>query len=273
VVVAHGGEPLLYTALAVPRRAPLIYYRIGGLAEKVQGRARRWLYRALVRRADVVAGVSDETLVDARVILGAEQSKLRLIPNGRDPERFAAKTAPSGEPARLLWIGHLAPGKGAEFFVLVVRALRLRGFDVSASLAGDGPLAAMLKERAEEVGVRMLGRRDDVAELMDASDIVCFTSTGVEGLPGVLIEAGLSGRPVVSTDVAGSRTVVEDGVTGFVVERDDPAAFVDAVQRLIEDVALRERLGAAARERCEQHFTLEVSADHWRALLDGVLQS
>jgi glycosyltransferase involved in cell wall biosynthesis len=77
---------------------------------------------------------------------------------------------------------------------------------------------------------------------------------------------------VVSTDVAGSRTVVEHGVTGFVVERDDPASFVDAVQRLVEDVALRQRMGAAARERCATLFTLDASVELWRGLLAGVLR-
>lgn len=271
VVIAHGGEPLLYCGLAVPRQTPLIYYRIGGLAKKVRGRVRGALYRRLVRRADVVAGVSDETLVDARVVLGADPAKLRLVPNGRDPYVFAAKSAPVGDPARLLWVGHLAPGKGAELFVRIVRDLRSQRADVEASLVGDGPLASVIEHDAAAARVAMLGRRDDVADLLAASDIVCFTSTGVEGLPGVLIEAGLSGRPVVSTDVDGSRTVVEDGVTGFVVDRHDPSAFVAAVRRLVDDVELRQRMGAAGRIRCAERFTLAASAEQWRGLLDGVL--
>src|SRR6185503_5649182 len=88
VVVAHGGEPLLYAAFASPRHARLVYYRVGVLDERVRRGTRRALYRWAAGRCAIVAGVSAETLADAVDVLGVDRDRLRLIVNGRDPVLF-----------------------------------------------------------------------------------------------------------------------------------------------------------------------------------------
>ena len=113
----------------------------------------------------------------------------------------------------------------------------------------------------------MLGRRDDVATLLAGSDIFVFTSLPPgEGMPGVLIEAGLSGLATVSTRVPGARDVIEDGVTGLLVDIDDKTGLIAAVDRLVGDAALRQSMGHQARQRCLERFTLETSARQWREL-------
>lgn len=277
VIIVHGGEPLRYAALVRRRRTRLVYHRIGVLHERVRQPVRRVFYRWSVRRCDVVVGVSEDTLDDVVRILGVERARLRLIVNGRDPTRFAPSTddtradGAGGRP-RLLWIGHLTSGKRPRWFLDTVAALRSSGLDVDASIVGDGPLEDALAREAPQSGVELLGRRDDVPDLLRACDVVCFTSTGEgEGLPGVLIEAGLSGRPVVTTRVAGASTVVDDGVTGDIVEVDDFDAYVRAVRRLVSDASLATRMGRAARARCVERFTLETSVAEWRRLLDDLL--
>jgi glycosyltransferase involved in cell wall biosynthesis len=89
-------------------------------------------------------------------------------------------------------------------------------------------------------------------------------------MPGVLIEGGLAGLPVVTTRVPGAADVVEDGDTGFVVPVDDLPAIVDACRTLVRDPDLRARFGAAARARCEREFSLEASIDKWRELLSSI---
>jgi glycosyltransferase involved in cell wall biosynthesis len=85
-------------------------------------------------------------------------------------------------------------------------------------------------------------------------------------MPGVLIEAALSGLATVSTRVPGAKDVIEDGVSGAIVDTDDREAMVDAVDRLIGDPELRRAMGARARERGLEGYTLEASAEQWRSL-------
>jgi glycosyltransferase involved in cell wall biosynthesis len=115
----------------------------------------------------------------------------------------------------------------------------------------------------------MLGWRDDVAEVLRKADIFVFTSapTG-EGMPGVLIEAGLSALPTVACAVPGARTVIDDDTTGMVVDPGDLGAMVEAVGRLVEDDDLRSRMGQAARRRCIERFSLDAVSALWASFLD-----
>jgi glycosyltransferase involved in cell wall biosynthesis len=111
-----------------------------------------------------------------------------------------------------------------------------------------------------------------VATILRGADVFVFSSlpTG-EGMPGVLIEAGLSGLPVVASAVPGVRTIVEDAVTGFVVDADDGAAMVQSVARLLDDPELRHRMGGAARRRCVERFSLDAVAACWWGFLEPLV--
>ena len=93
-----------------------------------------------------------------------------------------------------------------------------------------------------------------------------------EGLPGVLIEAGLCGLPVVATTVPGVSSIVEDGRTGLVVDTFDFAALVSATGRLLGDPDLRAEMGRAARARCLERFSVAAAARAWLAVLGPLLE-
>lgn len=112
--------------------------------------------------------------------------------------------------------------------------------------------------------VRFLGRRDDVAALMQAADLYVATSVR-EGLPGSVIEAQASGLPAVVTRCGGPEEVVLDGTTGRVVPVGDAAAFAAATAELLADAPRRARMAAAARANA-QRFRLEAMVDAWVAL-------
>jgi len=95
--------------------------------------------------------------------------------------------------------------------------------------------------------VRFLGYRDDIPALLAQADIGALTSLK-EGIPRAAIEAMAAGLPFVATRVTGTKEVVRDGDTGFLVEPGDPAALADAFERLARDPALRARMGARGRE-------------------------
>jgi glycosyltransferase involved in cell wall biosynthesis len=271
IVVAHGGEPLKYCVLAGLPRTRLVYYKIGITTRALRG-PRRAFHRALCRRADVVAGVSRDVLDDARR-LGVEEDRLALIPNGRDPELFAPRVRRPDQPSvRLAFVGRLIASKRPERFVELVRALHEAHLPVDAVVAGTGPLLASISSAAEGLPIQVLGAVDDVPALLRESDVFVFTSVPAgEGMPGVLIEAGLSALPVVTTRVPGASDVVDDGATGFVVPVDDDAALFTAVRTLVEDSALRDRFGTSARAWCEERFGLSQSIDRWERVLADML--
>lgn len=272
LVVAHGSEPLKYLALtgrSVPR---VIYYKIGVAQSSVLRGPRRLVHHALMGRAARVAGVSQECLDEAERSFGVPRAQLVLIPNGRDEAKFFPEPRPVRELPSLVFVGHLTSSKRPERFIEVVRLLRQQRVPLTASMIGDGPLRATLSERAAAAGVDLLGHSDRVAELLRQSDVAAFTSIpDGEGMPGVFIEAGLSGVPMVSTAVPGASTVIQDGQTGFVVGVEDLAGFVEKTRLLLTDPALRQHFGDAARARCLEGFTLDASAAKWQALLGDML--
>jgi glycosyltransferase involved in cell wall biosynthesis len=169
-------------------------------------------------------------------------------------------------------VGALTSGKRPDRFVEVVAAVRRGGIALRAALCGDGPLAPELVAPAAAAGVELLGSRSDVAAILRGADVLVFPSlpTG-EGMPGVLIEAGLSGLPVVASAVPGVGSIVDDAVTGFVVDPDDLAAMVGALTTLLAEPELAHQMGSAARRRCVELFSLDAVATCWLSFLEPLL--
>lgn len=272
VVVAHGGEALKYAAFATSPPTKLVYYKIGTSLELLQNPLRRLLHRQLVRRAHLVAGVSKEMVEEATKLLGTPIERTVYIPNGRDPAVFCHEADPTQvSPVRFLFVGHLTRTKRPELFVDAVVELTRRGVKVRGVIVGDGPMLEDLQRSSPE-GIQFLGARNDVPQLLGDADVLLFTSTTEgEGMPGVLIEAGLAGLPVVATDVPGARTVVEEGVTGLIVPVHGSTLFFDAAERLARQPDLRKTMGVAARQRCLDQFTLDSSVEMWQRQLARLL--
>jgi len=118
-------------------------------------------------------------------------------------------------------------------------------------LVGEGPLREALQKevvRARIPNVQFLGHRGDVEVILSASDVFVLPSRR-EGLPRSIQEAMATGKPVIATDVRGSRDLVEDGVTGLLVEVGDATGLAQAITRLLRDNELRMRMGRAAQVR------------------------
>ena len=196
---------------------------------------------------------------------------------GHDTERTRPVAVPSPVDARptadatLIFVGALTPQKQPDRFVEVVRRLRAEGRPSRAWWSATARSPGTLAPSAAAHGVELLGSRSDVPELLRRSDVLVFPSrpTG-EGMPGVLIEAGLSGLPTVSTPVPGAATVLADGRTGVIVD-DSVGAMAQAVGQLLDDPVRRAAMGAAARSRCESEFSLDLMAERWRAALQPMV--
>ena len=272
-VVAHGGEPLKYLVPAmVGRRRPLAYYAIGTYGASTARRAQVALWRALLTRVDVVAAEGDEVAEECTRLLGVPADRVTMTPNGRDPAVFHPRDDGRGDQPVVAFVGALTEGKRPDRFVEVVAALRGRGLPFRAVLIGDGALMPRIAGPAADAGIELLGSRSDVAELLGRADLMVFPSRPQgEGMPGVLIEGGLSGLPIVATDVPGVRTVIEDGTTGYVVDPEDLGGMVDHLARLVEDGDLRRTMGEAARARCVDRFSIGAVGALWLRVLTPLL--
>ncbi|MGE5477840.1 MAG: glycosyltransferase [Bacteroidales bacterium] len=169
------------------------------------------------------------------------------------PASRATFSTPEGAPL-ILALGRLHPNKA---FDVLIRALA-HVPQAYLWLAGEGPLRAELEALAAHVGVvsrvRFLGWRDDVASLFAAADFFVCPSRH-EPLGNVVIEAWAQGIPLVAAASEGPRQLLHDGTDGMLVPLEDDAAMAAALNRLIADRELAERLGAAGRRAYEEQFT------------------
>lgn len=213
------------------------------------------LERLVARRADAVLGVSSDLVERARG-RGARVAERALVPTPPVPEphplnaeQRAALGVTDGR-ALILTVARLAPQKGLDLLVETAERLGSDGEQPAVvwAVVGDGPLLPWLRERVEEddLPVRLLGRRDDVPDLLAAADIVVSTSEW-EGQPLGLQEALAVGAPVVATDVGGTAEVT--GEAAVLVPYPDSAAMAAAVRALLSDPGRRAELSVAARAR------------------------
>jgi len=205
--------------------------------------------------------------------LGARPERTRTVPYGVDSVEdgdvdVGAVRAQLGAPpgtTLVLALGRLVEKKG--FAYLIQAAARVPG--VHVALAGDGDLRGALEAQVVAAGapVRLVGALDrrSVAAALAAAEIVVVPSVvdpagNVDGLPNVLLEAMAAGCAVIASRAAGIPDVMTDGVDGILVEEKDVAGLAAALTRLAGDPALRQRLGAAARDMVTRRLSWDRAA-------------
>jgi glycosyltransferase involved in cell wall biosynthesis len=218
---------------------------------------RRLLFRLPIRwaerRARLVTGNSLAVLERAEA-RGVRPERLRLARNGHPG--VEALPPPSGERVVLGYVANYRPEKGHGRLLEALARLDART-PWRVDIAGSGPLHGAIAAAVEETGlsdrVSAGGPITDIEAFWADRDIAVLLSDD-EGSPNALIEAAMLGRPLVGTDAGGTGEVIGDG--GLLVSR-DPGEIAAALRRLIEDAALREELGAAARRRALEMHDLD----------------
>ncbi|MDO5102170.1 MAG: glycosyltransferase [Lautropia sp.] len=168
----------------------------------------------------------------------------------------------------LLFVGRLVEHKNLPRLLMAFARLLDSRPAARLLLAGGGPLEQPLQQQIQALGLGgkaiLLGERDDVPTLMAAADIVVLPSLR-EGLSNVILEAMALGRPVIGTRVGGTPEIIEDGMNGLLVEATDVPALSEAMQRLIDDAELRQRIGMAGQQRVSEHYSPEAMVEAmWR---------
>jgi glycosyltransferase involved in cell wall biosynthesis len=240
--------------------------------------------RAAARMTDRIVCVSRSDR-DRGLAAGiGEASQYRILRSGIDPALYAA---PPGARERVrasigacpedVVVGSIAnfkPQKGPLDFVECARLAREREPRLRFFVAGDGPLRSEVEGAIARAGlgssVRLLGWRDDVAELFAAMDIFLLTSL-FEGLPRVVLQAIAASVPVVATDTGGVAEVVTPGVTGELVPPGSPAAAAASVVGLANDPEGRRGIAKAAKSALGNDFDIRFMVRRLEGLYDELL--
>jgi glycosyltransferase involved in cell wall biosynthesis len=274
VVIGHGSTTLPATALArLGTGTPFVYRCIGDPVYWSPTRRKRLRTRALLQATAMIValwGGAADSLADD---FGVKRGKLRVIPNGAPADRFPPIDEGMRMVARnrfgfpadarvVLYLGALSREKDLASAVYAIGPLP----DTYLLAAGAGPEHARLESLGRDVApgrLRLTGPVVLPSDALAAADVVVLPSR-TEGMPGVLIEAGLCGLPVVATDVGGVGEIVSDGTTGFLVPPRDIEALSAALERALSAPGT---MGEAARARCLTHFEMVRVAAAWDELL------
>ena len=206
---------------------------------------------------------------------GADPDRMWTMYNGVEPEEFPAAAGVPDVPT-IAFMGRVDPLKDLHTLVRAFALVRREIPEARLRIFGGTPAANRIYHDScqlliDELGLTdaavLEGRIDNAVDAYHAGSIVALTSIS-EGFPYTVVEAMACGRPTVCTNVGGVAEAVGD--TGIVVPPRDFAAVADACVRLLRDDELRGRLGAAARARVLEHFTLRRSLEAYRNVYEGL---
>jgi glycosyltransferase involved in cell wall biosynthesis len=280
VGLVHTNTSVTLGGAAAARiaRVPHVWH----VREIYAGFERYWpAYSRLLRSADALPCVSEAT----RAQLGPA-ARARVLHDGlpmtpRRAERAAARAALDllADAFVVAILGRISSWKGQD---MLIRALAASDGDESsiALIAGDpwtgeeqrlADLRALARTLGVAGRVRFAGFRPDVENVYGAADVVAVPSTQPDPLPNAALEAAAAGCCVVAADHGGLPEILTDGVTGRLVTPADPAALAAALAELRDDVATRERLGAAAAADVRERFSAAAMLERVQALYDELL--
>ena len=284
VVQVNGGRTVKYgAAAAVGRRSWILIYRnIGQPGYWIDGWRHQLYSRMIMPRLDGVIGVSGRTLQAVKELYSVSVPTVR-IPCAVDPRALVPTieshfirrqmTTPLEAPL-IVWAGSMTDEKRIDRLIRTTIIVKQSLPNLHLWIVGDGPLRRGLEAEIQAsplaASVRVPGAQKHIANYMNAADVVALTSD-TEGMPAVLLEAGLLGKPVVATRVGGVCECVLNGETGMLVGTDDEQGFAAAVASLLKRPDLRSRMGSAAKAWVQQNFTIGRVAPQYAAFYQRVL--
>ena len=278
VVQANGGYAMKYTVLAKQwsrGRWPLLYCNIGLSSDWLRKPGQRMWNRWLLQQADMTAAVSEASRTDLLATYRLDPDHVEIVRRGvpldtvdRTMARAQVRSelGIADERATLLHVGSYAPEKNHAGLLRIAEQVRVAHPALHLVLVGDGPLRPDVEREAERLGqVHLLGVRDDVPRLLAAADLLVLPSL-TEGIPGVILEAGVQSLPSVAYHVGGVGEAIRDGATGRLIPSGDEPAFAHAVTDLLADPTQRRTMGEQARAFIQSDYALARSVDSFERL-------
>lgn len=282
--IVHSHNYVLRYTLpaAILARVPVMAHTIHNVAKQEVDRLGRWLQWLAFRGPVHPVAIAQEVALTSRQVYGSVD--LTIIPNGIPVEAFQREVS-----TRARWRKREGFLETDLLYVCVARFFRQKNHSTLIQafangparnphckllLAGDGELRGDIEVQAQRLGVhsqiRFLGRRDDVAEILNAADVFVLASLW-EGNPLSVMEAMASELPVIATSVGAVPELVENGVHGLLVPPGDSPALAGAMLHLMSNEAERRRMGRAAALRARERFDYRLMVQAYEALYERLL--
>ena len=269
LLVEFGFHAVRVMEAAADCEIPLVvHFRGSDLSAWTKFGAQKTRYRRLIRIASgaiVKSQPMRQTLLD----LGMESERILISASGANAQLFHSSASGSAPPV-FLAVGRFVHKKGPLFTIRAFAQLVAHHprADVALWMVGEGPLQQQAKDLVRELGLESVVRfwgaqpQQKVAELMRqvrgfVQHSVVAPDGDSEGNPVAVMEAQLSGLPVVATRHAGIPEVVRHGESGWLVAEGDVAGMAAGLQRLVEDPVLAQRWGQAGRRCIQERFTID----------------
>ena len=224
------------------------------------------------KNATIVVTISNYSLEKIQKYYGIEQSKVRIVPNGVDIEKFKPMDTKEvrqqfglGNEPCVLFVGSLIPRKGLPFLVEAAKKVVRAQADTKFLIVGDGPLRNQLYDSLKTANLsgnfKFFGNLKDnvLPAIYNCADVFVLPSIQ-EGQGIVLLEAQASGKPVVAFDIGGVNEALQNKETGLLVNQGDVDALGDALLKLLTDKALREKMGSNGRRFVSENYTWDICA-------------
>lgn len=278
ILLLNGSRTYKYGAAARPFLSvkPVVVFRLidSVIAWNRNGLKQFYYKRFVFRAMDGLVAVSEASLKDFRKLFPGNK-RCHVIHRALSTERL--NKAPSREKARklfkiededrvLLFLGNLTSQKRPDRFIKIIKLIRERFPRVKGWMVGDGRLREIVERSIEEESlgdvIRVWGYQHDVSQFIAASDLILLTSD-TEGLPGVVLEAAYLRVPAVSALVGGVTECVEDGKTGFLVQKDAIQEYANCAIKLLNNEVMRHEMGISAYAKTKSDFDLKIIADRY----------
>ena len=287
IVIHHAPLPLTDSAilLGLPDDVALIvYWHADIVGYALLKQLVSPLIRRVLARADRIV-VSGQPMIDNSAFLSPHAEKCTVLPYGMDldywrtldaGERVSADEMRRERPRHIVALGRLVAYKGYD---VLVRAMQT--IDGYATIVGEGPLHADLQQLAIRLGVshriRFAGRlaRSEIKQLFHSAQVFAFPSvTEAEAFGIVQIEAMAAGLPIINTHLATTVPLVaRHDQEALTVPPNDPQALSHALNRILHEPALAERLGAAGQERAVSEFDQAIFRTRMTAIYEDALRT
>ena len=269
IIQANGSDTLKYS-VALKMLYPevkIVYRNISLFSAWVSSEFRRRIQVLMFRKVDYVTSVSEESRLDLIRTLDYPENRIRVVRRGVKQDwvlsQADARLQLSVKGKIVALVGKLSKEKNHSFLLEVFNRLKETLPDAKLWFIGDGPerdnLQRLIIKHGLQDSTKLWGVQANVTPFLAAADVLAITST-VEGIPGVILEGGVQGTPTVSVDVGGVKEVLLHDTTGLLVAGHDTEEFAAALQRILTNPALRNRLGQAARAEVRTHYTLDRAA-------------